>query len=80
MVSIICLTQLVQHIISARIMEPVIGWTTHHSIVEIDGEWYLFYHDSEYSEGCSHKRCVKFTKLTIHEDGTIDTIIPYDHM
>ena len=60
-------------------MEPVIGWTTHHSIVEIDGEWYLFYHDSEFSGGISHKRCVKYTKLTIHEDGTIDTIIPYDH-
>lgn len=62
-----------------RIMEPVIGWTTHHSIVKIDGEWYLFYHDSEFSGGISHKRCVKYTKLNIHEDGTIDTINPYDH-
>ena len=62
-----------------RLMEPVIGWTTHHSIVEIDGEWYLFYHDAQLSDGCSHKRSVKFTKLTIHEDGTIDKIIPYDH-
>ena len=61
-----------------RIMEPVIGWTTHHSIVEIDGEWYLFYHDAEYSGGISHERTVKYTKLTIHEDGTIDTIHPYD--
>ena len=62
-----------------RIMEPVIGWTTHHSIVEIEGEWYLFYHDAEFSGGISHKRCVKYTKLNIHEDGTIDTIHPYDH-
>ena len=28
-----------------RILEPVIGWTTHHSIVEFKGKWYLFYHD-----------------------------------
>ena len=62
-----------------RIMEPVIGWTTHHSIVNIDGEWYLFYHDAKRSGGCSHKRSVKFTKLTISEDGTIETIHPYDH-
>lgn len=62
-----------------RIMEPVIGWTTHHSIVQIENDWYLFYHDSELSNGCSHKRCVKYTKLTIHEDGTIETIRPYDH-
>ena len=26
-------------------MEPVLGWTTHHSILQIDGEWYIFYHD-----------------------------------
>ena len=62
-----------------RIMEPVIGWTTHHSIVEIDGEWYLFYHDAEMSGGCAHKRTVKYTKLNIAEDGTIETIHPYDH-
>jgi len=62
-----------------RIMEPVIGWTTHHSIVQIEGEWYLFYHDAKFSGGCDHKRCVKFTKLNISEDGTIETIKPYDH-
>lgn len=61
-----------------RIMEPVLGWTTHHSIVEIDGEWYLFYHDCELSGGVTHERCVKYTKLNIAEDGTIETIHPYD--
>lgn len=61
-----------------KIMEPVIGWTTHHSIVEYHGKWYLFYHDCEYSGGINHRRCVKYTELTIHEDGTIDTIIPYE--
>ena len=32
-----------------RILEPVIGWTTHHSIVEFRGKWYLFYHDASLS-------------------------------
>ena len=61
-----------------RIMEPVLGWTTHHSIVQIDGDWYLFYHDCELSGGVTHERCVKYTKLNIAEDGTIETIHPYD--
>lgn len=25
------------------ILDPVKGWTTHHSIVEFEGKWYLFY-------------------------------------
>ena len=35
-----------------RSMEPVIGWTTHHSIVEYEGKWYLFYHNKLCSETC----------------------------
>lgn len=61
-----------------RIMEPVIGWTTHHSIVEFKGKWYLFYHDCEYSGGINHRRTVKFTELHYNEDGTIQTIHPYE--
>ena len=59
------------------ILEPVIGWTTHHSIVEYHGKWYLFYHDSEYSGGINHRRCVKFTELHYDADGNIITIEPY---
>ncbi|MCH5251910.1 MAG: glycoside hydrolase family 43 protein [Lachnospiraceae bacterium] len=62
-----------------RILEPVIGWTTHHSIVEYNGKWYLFYHDCELSEGINHRRTVKYTELHYNEDGTIQTIHPYDH-
>jgi hypothetical protein len=39
-----------------RILEPVLGWTNHHSIVEVDGKWYLFYHDSQVSNGDTHLR------------------------
>lgn len=61
-----------------RILEPVIGWTTHHSIVQFKDKWYLFYHDSSLSGGVNHKRCVKFTELKYNPDGTIQTIKPYE--
>ena len=59
-----------------RILEPVLGWTTHHSIVEFQGKWYLFYHDSTLSGGVSHKRCVKYQELKYNADGTIQTMTP----
>ena len=61
-----------------RILEPVEGWTTHHSIVEFKGEWYLFYHDSKLSGGKTHLRTAMYTKLEIADDGTITTILPYE--
>ncbi|MDO3412322.1 glycoside hydrolase family 43 protein [Saccharibacillus sp. CPCC 101409] len=57
-------------------LTPVVGWTTHHSVVEFGGKWYLFYHDSSLSGGVDHKRCVKYTELRHLEDGTIETIRP----
>jgi hypothetical protein len=59
------------------VLNPVIGWTNHHSIVEVAGQWYLFYHDSELSGGQTHLRSVKVTPLTHQADGTIQTIDPY---
>ena len=54
-----------------RILEPVIGWTTHHSIVEHKGRWFLFYHDSSLSNGVNHLRCVKVKELFYDEQGNI---------
>ena len=62
-----------------RILEPVVGWTSHHSICEFNGNWYLFYHDSSLSKGVTHLRSVKVTELKYYEDGTIQTIVPYSH-
>src|SRR5690606_3719718 len=59
------------------ILNPVIGCTNHHSIVEFNGKWYLFYHDSSLSGGKTHLRCIKVTELTHNADGTIETISPY---
>lgn len=60
-----------------RILEPVVGWTSHHSICEFEGQWYLFYHDSSLSKGVTHLRSVKMTPLTHRPDGTIETLVPY---
>lgn len=56
------------------ILTPVLGWTTHHSILEFQGKWYMFYHDCEISKGVNHKRNIKFTSLEFNPDGTIKTI------
>ena len=58
------------------ILNPVLGWTTHHSIVEFNGEWYLFYHDVELS-GKTPLRNIKVTPLNHEADGSIKTINPY---
>jgi hypothetical protein len=57
------------------IMKPVEGWTTHHSIVEFKGKWYIFYHDAEIS-GKTHLRNVKVRELKRGADGAIQTIDP----
>jgi len=59
------------------ILNPVVGWTNHHSIVEIKGKWYLFYHDSVLSEDRTHLRTVKVTELKYQPDGRIETIDAY---
>ncbi len=60
-----------------RILEPVLGWTSHHSICAYQGQWYLFYHDSILSEGITHLRNIKMTPLHHLEDGSIQLIHPY---
>lgn len=58
------------------VLNPVEGWTNHHSILEISGKWYIFYHDVQLS-GKTHLRNVKVTELSYNTDGTIQTINPY---
>lgn len=60
-----------------KILEPVLGWTNHHSIVEYQGKWYLFYHDSSLSGGKTFLRSVKMTELYHKPDGSIKTIDAY---
>ena len=58
------------------ILNPVEGWTNHHSIIEFNGKWYLFYHDVQLS-GKTHLRNVKVTELKYNDDGTIQTETAY---
>ncbi len=54
-----------------RILEPVLGWTTHHSIVEFQDTWHLFYHDASLSGGVNHLRCVKVKELVCDGEGKL---------
>ncbi|MBS1565281.1 MAG: glycoside hydrolase family 43 protein [Bacteroidetes bacterium] len=59
------------------VLNPVIGWTNHHSIMEFEGKWWLFYHDSSLSGGVTHLRSVKMTELVHDKDGMISAISAY---
>ncbi|PCD02813.1 alpha-N-arabinofuranosidase [Sphingomonas spermidinifaciens] len=59
-----------------RILEPVNGWTSHHSIVDWKGKSWLFYHDVQLS-GQTRLRNVKMTELKYNPDGSIQTIDPF---
>lgn len=56
------------------ILTPVVGWTTHHAIVEYKGKWYLFHHDSVPSGGKSWLRSLKVCELEYDGEGHIRTI------
>ncbi|WP_291855734.1 glycoside hydrolase family 43 protein [Marinilabilia sp.] len=55
------------------ILNPVVGWTTHHSVVEFKGKWYLFFHDSAIS-GKTWLRSARFADLKHLPDGSIESI------
>ena len=56
------------------ILTPVVGWTTHHSIAEYKGKWYLFHHDCVPSGGKTWLRSLKVVDLEYDEEGKIQTI------
>ena len=58
------------------ILNPVEGWTSHHSIIPARGRWWLFFHDTQLS-GKTHLRNVKVTELKFNPDGSIQTVTPH---
>ena len=56
------------------ILTPVVGWTTHHAILQYEGKWYLFHHDSVPSGGKSWLRSLKVCELEYDAQGHIRTI------
>lgn len=61
-----------------KIMEQseTICWTNHHSAIEFDGQWYLFYHHNDYSPYFDKNRSVCIDYLNFNEDGTIIPVVP----
>ena len=53
------------------LLDPVVGWTTHHCIVEYRGQWYLLFHDCQPSGGVTHLRSLKVQRLSYRPDGSI---------
>jgi beta-xylosidase len=51
-------------------------WTVHQSIVEYQGQWYLFYHDKDLSPDFDKNRSVRADYLYFNDDGTIQKVIP----
>ena len=51
-------------------------WTNHHSFVEFNGQWYLFYHHNDYSPDFDKNRSARIDSVTFNPDGTIQKVIP----
>ncbi len=57
------------------LLEPTgSSWTSHGSVVEFKGQWYLFYHNAAIS-GDPVNRSICVDKLYYNADGTIQTVI-----
>lgn len=51
-------------------------WTNHQSIVQFQNQWYLFYHQNDWSPRFDKNRAVRIDSLFFNEDGTIRKIAP----
>lgn len=51
-------------------------WTVHQSLVEYQGQWYLFYHDRDLSPSFDKRRAIRADKLFFNEDGSIRKVVP----
>ncbi len=51
-------------------------WTVHHSILEYQGQWYLFYHDRDLSPSFDKHRSIRADKLFFNADGSIQKVTP----
>lgn len=55
---------------------PTGCWTNHHSIVEYNDQWYLFYHHNDYSPKFDKNRSARIDSLHFNADGSIQKVIP----
>ncbi len=55
---------------------PTGCWTNHHSIIEYNKQWYLFYHHNDLSPDFDKNRSVRIDSLFFNADGTIRKVEP----
>ncbi|HKK80863.1 MAG TPA: family 43 glycosylhydrolase, partial [Prolixibacteraceae bacterium] len=55
---------------------PTGCWTNHHSIIEYNDQWYLFYHHNDLSPDFDKNRSVRIDSLFFNPDGTIQKVKP----
>lgn len=55
---------------------PMNCWTNHQSFIEYKGQWYLFYHQNEYSPKFDKNRSTCIDSLFFNTDGTIQKVLP----
>lgn len=51
-------------------------WTVQQSVVEYQGQWYLFYHDKDLSPSFDKNRSIRADRLYFNADGTIRKVVP----
>jgi hypothetical protein len=55
---------------------PMNCWTNHQSVMEYNGQWYLFYHQNALSPKFDKNRSICIDSLFFNEDGTIQKVVP----
>ena len=55
---------------------PTGCWTNHHSVLQFNNQWYLFYHHNDLSPRFDKNRSVRIDSLFFNSDGTIKKVIP----
>jgi hypothetical protein len=54
---------------------PTGCWTNHHSVIQFEGQWYLFYHHNDYSPQFDKARSIRADSLAFNNDGTIKKVV-----
>ena len=53
------------YVFKGPILEPQVGWTTHHCVTTVGGKWHLCHHDSVPSGGRTWLRSLKVKPLSL---------------
>ncbi|TGE20870.1 family 43 glycosylhydrolase [Hymenobacter metallicola] len=55
---------------------PTGCWTNHHSLLQFNNQWYLFYHHNDLSPQFDKNRSVRIDSLSFAADGSINKVVP----